>query len=307
MQRRKFLQNISVASAAAAIPSVSLASSRKSKISFAVAHLTDVHVKPDPVAEEGMRKAFRHVNNLQNKPAFIINGGDAIMDAMAADKIKTQAQWDVWNRILKEENSLPMYHCIGNHDNWGWQLNDESVKTDPLYNKGWAVKQHNMPGPYYSFEKADWKFIVLDSAHENSGGYIARIEDEQFAWLENELKNSSSSKHICIVSHIPIVSFCAAMFFDKNLDNGDWRLPRNLLHIDTRKLKALFKNYSNIRCAISGHIHLQDEVEYLGVKYFCNGAVSGNWWKGAFQDFPPAYAIMRFYKDGQVEREMIEY
>jgi 3',5'-cyclic-AMP phosphodiesterase len=97
------------------------------------------------------------------------------------------------------------------------------------------------------------------------------------------------------------------MFFDKNLDNGDWRLPRNLLHTDTRKLKTLFKNYKNIRCCISGHIHLQDEVEFLGIKYFCNGAVSGNWWKGAFQDFAPAYALLKFYKDGNVEREMVEY
>ncbi len=307
MQRRKFLQNIGAASLAAAIPVVSNASSRKSKLSFVAAHITDVHVKPDPVAEEGMRKAFRQINTMANKPSFIINGGDAIMDAMAADKIKTQQQWDVWNKILSEENKLPMYHCIGNHDAWGWQVKDDSIRTDALFNKGWAVKQHGMPNRYYSFKHKNWKFIVLDSAHENNGGYIAKVDDEQYAWLENELKNTSSSQFICVVSHIPIMSFCAAMYFDKNLENGDWRLPRNLLHIDTRKLKALFKRYSNIRCCISGHIHLQDEVEYLGIKYFCNGAVSGNWWKGTFQDFPPAYALMHFYKDGSVEREIVTY
>lgn len=307
MQRRKFLQNIGAASLAATIPVATNAADKKNKLSFIAAHITDVHVKPDPVAEQGMRKAFRHVNTLKQKPYFIINGGDAIMDAIAADKNNTQAQWDVWNKIISEENKLPIHHCIGNHDAWGWQLKDESVKSDPLYDKGWVVKQHKMPNRFYSFEKADWKFIVLDSAHEDNGGYIAKIDEEQFAWLENELKNTSSSAHICIISHIPIVSFCAAMFFDKNLDNGDWRLPHNLLHTDTRRLKGLFKNYSTIRCCISGHIHLQDEVEYLGIKYFCNGAVSGNWWKGAFQDFPPAYALLKFYKDGNVEREMIEY
>ena len=307
MQRRKFLQNIGAASLAATIPVATNAADKKNKLSFIAAHITDVHVKPDPVAEQGMRKAFRHVNTLKQKPYFIINGGDAIMDAIAADKNNTQAQWDVWNKIISEENKLPIHHCIGNHDAWGWQLKDESVKSDPLYDKGWVVKQHKMPSRFYSFEKADWKFIVLDSAHEDNGGYVAKIDEEQFAWLENELKNTSSSAHICIISHIPIVSFCAAMFFDKNLDNGDWRLPHNLLHTDTRRLKGLFKNYSTIRCCISGHIHLQDEVEYLGIKYFCNGAVSGNWWKGAFQDFPPAYALLKFYKDGNVEREMIEY
>ncbi|MGE5106863.1 MAG: hypothetical protein ACM3H8_04930, partial [Sphingobacteriales bacterium] len=62
MQRRKFLQNIGAASVAAAIPLMADASAKKSKLSFVAAHITDVHVKPDPVAEEGMRKAFRHVN-----------------------------------------------------------------------------------------------------------------------------------------------------------------------------------------------------------------------------------------------------
>jgi 3',5'-cyclic AMP phosphodiesterase CpdA len=307
MQRRKFLQQMGAASVIATVPLAAGAAVTKPKLSLLVAHLTDVHVKPDPVAEAGMRKAFRHVNALKHPPHFIINGGDAIMDAMAADKNTTQAQWDVWNKILAQENKLPIYHCIGNHDNWGWQLKDASVKTDPLYDKGWAVKQHKMPGRFYSFVKADWKFIVLDSAHENNGGYIARIDEEQFNWLEKELQNTPARMHICIVSHIPIASFCAAMFFDKNMDNGDWRLPRNLLHIDTRKLKTLFKKYSNIRCCLSGHIHLQDEVEYLGIKYFCNGAVSGNWWKGDFQDFAPAYALFRFYTDGSVERELVEY
>jgi 3',5'-cyclic AMP phosphodiesterase CpdA len=308
MERRKFIQNSAIASVTPlSFFSSSDVTAKKSKLSFIAAHITDVHVKPDPVAEEGMRMAFRHVNSLKQKPDFIINGGDAIMDAMAADKNKTLAQWDVWNRILKEENRLPIHHCIGNHDAWGWQVNDESIQTDPLYNKGWALKQHNMSNRYYSFENAGWKFIVLDSAHKNNGGYIAKIDEEQFAWLENELKNTSSSQHICIVSHIPIASFCAAMFFDKNLDNGDWRLPRNLLHTDTRKLKVLFKNYSNIRCCISGHIHLQDELEYLGIKYYCNGAVSGNWWGGSFQEFAPAYAVMELFPDGTVKRTMIKY
>jgi hypothetical protein len=52
---------------------------------------------------------------------------------------------------------------------------------------------------------------------------------------------------------------------------------------------------------------LQDEVNYLGIKYYCNGAVSGNWWGGAFQDFSPAYALFDFYNDGTVGRKMIEY
>ena len=271
------------------------------------AFLSDVHVKPTPAAEAGMRKAFQHVNNLKEKPEFIINGGDAIMDALAADKVKTQAQWDVWNKVLSAEDRLPLYHVIGNHDAWGWQVKDEAIKTDPLYDKGWVLKQHNMPGRFYSFVQKNWKFIVLDSAHENNGGYISKIDETQYTWLEQELKNTSSGQNICIVSHIPIVSFCAAMFTDENLANGDWRISRALLHTDSRKLTELFAKYKNIRCCLSGHIHLQDAVEYKGIQYYCNGAVSGNWWGGAFKGFEPAYAVFTFHKDGGIKREMIAY
>jgi predicted MPP superfamily phosphohydrolase len=304
MNRRNFIQNTALTAAALAVSSSSFAGKTKKRFRFAF--LTDVHVKPTETAEQGMRKAFRHVNALGNID-FIINGGDAIMDALNASKEKVQAQWDVWKKVLQEENKLPVHHIIGNHDAWGWQMKDEAVRNDALFDKAWVKQVHGMKERYYSFEHSNWKFIVLDSAQENSGGYIARIDEAQFVWLENELRSTDASKHICIASHIPMVSFCSAMFVDKNQENGDWRISRALLHVDARRLVDLFKQYKNIRCCLSGHIHLQDKVEYFGIEYYCNGAVSGNWWGGDFKGFAPAYAVFDFYKDGSVKREMINY
>jgi 3',5'-cyclic-AMP phosphodiesterase len=307
MNRRIFLRNSSLLTLGAGLlPQISFAGERRKKY-LPVAFLSDIHVKPTVTSEAGMRAAFRHVNNHSDKPAFIINGGDAIMDAMAADKTKTQAQWDVWNKVIREENKLPMYHVIGNHDAWGWQVKDESIKSDPLYDKGWVMQEHKMNSRYYSFTNREWKFIVLDTAHENNGGYIAKLDAPQFAWLEQELKSTNPEQHICIVSHIPIASFCSAMFADENQANGDWRISRALLMTDARKILQLFSQYNNIRCCLSGHIHLQDEVNYKGIQYFCNGAVSGNWWNGAFKGFDPAYALFRFYRDGRVERNIVSY
>lgn len=307
MNRKKFLQNSSmIALGTGLFPSISkYERSENASSALDVVFLSDVHVKPTDVAQEGMKKAFRKANAL--KPDFIINGGDAIMDAMAATKEDTARQWNVWKKIVNEENHLPIYHAIGNHDAWGWQLKDESVKNDPLYNKAWVIKEQGMPGRFYSFEKKNWKFIVLDTPHENNGGYIAKIDDEQFTWLETELKNTSSDQHVCMVSHIPIISFCAALFYDQNEPNGDWKISRALLLTDARKMVNLFSNYKNVRCCLSGHIHLQDEVDYKDVQYFCNGAVSGNWWNGAFKGFDPAFARFKFSKNGEVNREIINY
>ncbi len=305
MQRRKFLQTITALSAAASLPVTANATSEKRKQKFTTAFISDIHIKPLAIAEAGMAKALQNINQLKDKPNFIINGGDSIMDALAVDKEKTATQWQLFNKIMQAENKLPVKHCIGNHDIWGWQLK-EDVKNDALYGKAWWLQQTGYAKTYYSFTQNNWHFIFLDSVQENNGGYIALLDDEQFSWLENELK-TNNKKFICVVSHIPIVSFCSAMFFKDMLPNGDWKLSRALLHTDARKIKDLFKKYSNIKTCLSGHIHLQDEVNYLGIKYYCNGAISGNWWGGAFQDFAPAYALFDFYNDGSVERKMIEY
>lgn len=271
------------------------------------AHLSDIHVKPGIDPERGMAKAFRHVQSLKNPVSFIINGGDAIMDALEADKQKTQQQWGVFNQILKAENSLPIYHTIGNHDVWGW-FNKEINKDEPLYGKIWAQEELGLKERYYSFTKDKWHFIVLDSTQLNpAGGYIARIDEPQLAWLEAELEKVPSSQFICIVSHIPILSICAGLFFNKNEANGDLKIQRNLMHSDFFQLKQLFLKHPNIKVCIGGHIHLQDELEYLGVKYYCNGAVSGGWWKGPYQEFEPAYAVMELFDDGLSKRTMVNY
>ena len=139
MNRRKFLQQSSLSAAVISVAPTAFATAPKVS-SFRFAFVTDVHVKPTEIAEQGMRKAYRHVNALKPSVDFIMNGGDAIMDALNASKEKVQKQWDVWNTVLKDENRLLIHHCIGNHDAWGWQMTDPAVKNDPLYDKKWVVQ-----------------------------------------------------------------------------------------------------------------------------------------------------------------------
>jgi 3',5'-cyclic-AMP phosphodiesterase len=313
MNRRNFLaKSLLAATTTATTPLVSAATPPSvnpvRKRVMRVAHLTDIHVKPDKIAEAGMAKAFRSANALSPKPDFVLNGGDSIMDALEKSKEETQAQWKVYKSILKSDNSLSVVHTIGNHDIWGWFSKTNGLQADKLYGKQWAVEELGMPKRYYAFEKQGWKFIILDSVQLNpAGGYIAYLDVEQMNWLENELKNTRPTTHINIVSHVPIFSACSALFYGKHEPNGDLMVKRNLMHVDFFKIKDLFRRYPNIRLCLSGHIHLQDEVNYLGITYYCNGAVSGGWWRGNYQDFPPAYAVMDYYDDGSFERFFVNY
>ena len=307
MKRKKFLQRSAAVIGSGLLPSFAFADETGKK-PLRFAHLTDMHLKPGLIPEAGTAKALHHVQQLNPEVDFIINGGDAIMDALGADKQNTEIQWNLFKGTLHRENSLPVYHCIGNHDIWGWFIKQERPENDRLYGKVWVVETLEMKNRYYSFTKKNWHIIVLDSTQLNpAGGYIAKLDTEQLDWLQQELASVPAGKFICLVSHIPILSICAGLFFDKTEPNGDLKIQRNLMHSDFIQLKKIFLKYSNIRVCISGHIHLQDEIDYLGIKYYCNGAVSGNWWKGAFQEFEPAYAIVELFEDGTSKRTMIKY
>src|SRR5215212_8148524 len=104
MQRRSFLQTAGALTGAFAIPG-SLQAAVNAKKSIRFAHITDIHVKPGEIPEQGMAKALQHVQRSSQRPEFIINGGDAIMDALEADKQKTQQQFDLFKKILAKENS----------------------------------------------------------------------------------------------------------------------------------------------------------------------------------------------------------
>lgn len=307
MKRRSFLASTFLGSAALNAKNLEPQSAERKRV-LRVAHLTDTHLKPDPVAEEGFARALQSANKLSPRPDFILNGGDAILDALDKSKEEVKQQWALFKSIVKANNTLPIANVIGNHDVWGWFYKKEDVTQDRLYGKTWVVEELKMPKRYYSFERGGWKFFVLDSIQLNPmGGYIAYIDGEQMQWLKAELAATPATTHICIASHIPIFSACSALFYGKHEQNGDLITHKNIMHTDFFKLKNLFKNYSNIKVCLSGHVHLQDEVKYLGITYYCNGAVCGNWWKGSFQDFAPAYAVVDYYDDGTVERQMVTY
>jgi len=308
MKRRDFISNSAGLGAAVLTNPSTILTTQEKKTPIRVAHLTDIHIKPGKDIEASAARAMHHAQILVPEVDFIINGGDSIMDSLEADKDKTQIQWDLFTSILKKEISLPVYHCIGNHDIWGWFIKENKPENERQYGKVWVVETLQMKNRYYSFSKDKWHFIVLDSTQLNpAGGYIGKIDEEQLAWFQTELASVAKEKFICIVSHIPILSICAGLFFDKTETNGDLKIQRNLMHSDFFALKKIFNNYPNIKVCISGHIHLQDELNYLGIKYYCNGAVSGNWWKGSFQEFAPAYAMLEFYDDGTSKRYMQNY
>ena len=274
-----------------------------------IAHLTDVHVQPERSADEGMAACLRHVQSQPDRPDLLLFGGDCVMDAFSQSRDRTRTQWDVWSRVLEAECALPWEACIGNHDVWGWNRKASGAAGDEMeYGKRWAADVLRLPGRFRSFERAGWKFVVLDSTQPGPepGTYVARLDDEQHEWLAGELAATPAATPVLVLSHIPILAACA--YLDgENERSGDWVVPGAWMHLDCRRLTSLFHERSNVRLCLSGHIHLVDRVDYLGTTYHCNGAVCGGWWRGNYQQISPGYALVDLYDDGSSSCEYVTY
>lgn len=305
MERREFLQGV-------ATGALGLAQGSGARIALRFAHLTDVHIDAKkPRSPAGLARALRVVESLDPQPAFILNGGDAIYDALARDREDTAGQWRLWHDVTRAETSLPFVHCIGNHDIWGWQLaGDPGIAARADYGKAWALAELELERPYHAALHAGWKLIVLDSTQPHPAGYIGRLDEPQHEWLAHELHATPADIPVIIVSHIPILSAAAYLWFGAEpTDLQKAIIQRVLVHNDVMRIKDRLAAHPNVKLCLSGHLHMQERIDYLGVTYACSGAVCGNWWNEttpAFQEFGPAIAVVDCHDDGSVTHALID-
>ncbi|MCF6405860.1 metallophosphoesterase [Chitinophaga filiformis] len=309
MDRRSLLKNLGLGALIGVLPGTralasvtdSIIKPKKKVLRFA--HLTDVHLEPEMKAPEGLAKCLHHIQAQKDAPAFIMNTGDCIMDALKQPKDRVEVQWNLWHNLMKSDNSLPLEYCIGNHDCWG-----AGQTSDPLYGKKYALEMMRLEKPYRSFDKAGWHFIVLDSIQPKNDGiwYTCKLDDEQFDWLEKDL-GANTKLPVIIFSHVPIVSAATVVVDNKFKEDTGYQLGLGSMHTDAARLVALFDKHPNVKLCMSGHIHLYEQVMYNGVTYISNGAVSGNWWKGTRYRTDNGYAMVNLYDDGSFENEYVPY
>jgi 3',5'-cyclic-AMP phosphodiesterase len=272
-------------------------------------HMTDVHIQPERQAAEGFALCLEKIHALAPRPDFILNGGDAIMDAVAADFTRTKLQWDVWDAVVKD-CALPMVHCLGNHDIWGWKRRKSGcLGNEALYGKRFPMERLQITERYRSFDRAGWHFVILDSSVEGGEeGYTARLDEEQKEWFCADLAATPSSVPIIVVSHIPLLAG-GSIFFSGSLGEtertGNWVIPGSWMHIDARAINQILHRHPNVRLCLSGHTHLHDRLDYNGITYLCSGAASGKWWRGNHNETPPGFCLLDLFSDGTFHYEYI--
>ncbi|MCI1683328.1 MAG: calcineurin-like phosphoesterase family protein [Bacteroides sp.] len=178
-------------------------------------------------------------------PVYGISLGDMVWDNMPYHD-------DYVNYIKKFD--IPMFHVIGNHDF------DKNITEEKHYADNF--KSHFGP-VYYSYNRGDCHFIVLDDvAYQGAGTYAKYISENQMEWLKQDLKYVSKDKLIILGVHVPTQK-------------------RNLSHHiqNYTDLYNLFDGYT-VRI-LSGHIHTNESITISGTIEENNfAAFKGAGWTG---------------------------
>lgn len=234
---------------------------------------------------------------------MILTGGDLIMDSFATKRAQVDREWALFHKIFDAHCKVPVEHCLGNHDIFGFCLSKAELKGNEA-DFGYArpLAELKLPARWRSFDRGGWHFIVLSSVERdpnNECGYLAYLTNEQRAWLEADL--AATKLPTVVVSHIPIVSVTGTVRDASNVKIGKTEFGGGLIHLDAGPVHGIFRTAGNVKLVLSGHTHLIDRCVADGVTYCCSGAVCGSWWKPSKTHCDPTYALIDLFNDGSFE------
>jgi len=294
--RRRFLT--AGASAALAAP---LSHAADAGGAFRFVFLTDPHIQPELRAVEGVRQCFAKVNALEQRPAFVITGGDLIMDALEMGSDRVHEQWRLWDETMKTLE-FTTHHTIGNHDVCGWSKKAVVRPGEQDYGKKLFADRYGQGRTYHSFDHGGWHFIVLDSIGQEADlEYKGWIDDDQLAWLKADLEKTGTRTPVIMVTHIPFYSVWDQVILGPKIKIGGKALVGNVFEF--RKMLTPF----NIRLVLSGHGHISERIQFDKVTYLQGGAVSGMWWKGPVHGNPEGFVELTCHANGSFEDRYISY
>ena len=309
MNRRDLLKSLTMAGAASTLAlgsAVAMPPQARARAgSFRFLYFTDTHIQPELDAGAGCRMCFAQM--VHEPVQFAVCGGDLVFDALAADRTRAHLLWDMY-RQTSSSLHVPVHYVIGNHDVFGLTPKTGVEPSDAEYGK--KAYQDRFGSTYYSFDHLGWHFVVLDSIglHPDRS-WTGQVGQEQISWLKADLEKAGAHTPVIVVTHIPLVTGAVnyvsrADWLQKTPDVGS--LVNTLMVTDASEVIDVLLGY-NVRVVLQGHTHVNEEIEFRGLRFMTSGAVSGNWWRGARAGSAEGYSVVRVGADGNVQREYRTY
>lgn len=261
--------------------SLATAAALPAQDSFTFVHMTDLHLQPEMRAAEGCAMAVEAV--AKRKPAFVITGGDLIMDAAETTWQRAELQYNLLAKTLAPLK-MPLHHVLGNHDVFGTASKSGVAPSAPHYGK--KVFEERMGPRYRAFSHGGWHFLLLDSIGTINGrDFRGHIDAEQLEWLRGELARRKPNGRLIVVTHVPLVSSVLQLVADP------WKTAETYLVSNAREVLEILTPHRP-RLVLQGHTHIRERVVYNNCEFITSGAVCGNWWKGPREGHPEGFAVV---------------
>jgi predicted MPP superfamily phosphohydrolase len=247
--RRAFLQGsvLTLASTTAPEPTRLFAdqAAPQSK-SLRIALVTDLHYADKPPAgtrhyRETLRKLRDAAQQFEkDQPDFVVELGDLID---AADSVETELEY--LNTINGEFSKLS--------DNRHYVLGNHCVDT---LTKGEFLKGVGQEESYYSFDRGDFHFVVLDACFDASGQPYERknftwtdtnIPTSELKWLQDDLRRTERK---------------TIVFAHQRLDVSNNHGVKNNMAV-----RGVLESSGKVLAVFQGHSHQNDHRDIGGIHY----------------------------------------
>ncbi len=267
------------------------------QIRFSFAFLPDIHVQPEKDADLGFMQVIDTVNMIN--PDFVIAGGDQIMDALGQTESRADSLYNLYIELSGLLN-MPVYNTIGNRELFGIYEQSGVDPSHPLY--GEKMYEERIGERYYAFDHKNWRFYILDSVDEREDrqGYIGVVDNEQLAWLEEDLKSVDPETPIAVSIHVPVITLQTQF-----LKQGAQAKSDVMVIDNSTEVLSAFRDH-NLKLVLQGHLHILEDIYTGGVHFITGGAISGAWWNGPRGDTEEGFLMIHVEGDS-FEWEYIDY
>ncbi len=169
---------------------------------------------------------------------------------------------------------VPAFQVVGNHDlNFGGS-DEGSVKT---------FQQHFGPN-YYSFNRGQVHYVVLDDVFYFSNGYMGYLDQTQLDWLAADLAMVPKGSTVVVFAHIPV-------YHEQHIRDKKGSAENSMVMANRQMLYRSLEGYK--AHIIGGHTHFSERLSDGGVSIHVTGAACGAWWTGdiCYDGTPNGYGI----------------
>mgnify|MGYP001573977459 CR=1 FL=1 len=155
---------------------------------------------------------------------------------------------------------VPSFQVLGNHDLELLAQTDEAAA---------ATFMQRVGPTYYSFDRGEVHYVVLDDVFWYGGGYLGYVEQKQIDWLKADLSFVEKGKTVVVFTHIPPYNESHVRANNKNPGTREIVTNRELLY----RVLEPYKTH-----IIVGHMHETEHLVDHGMHIHVCGAVCGAWW-----------------------------